>query len=818
MHKRSLVLTGGLLLLGLLMCASAIAADGPEADNSSAEPLKPKKVGGSLQAGVAASFVHTGQQHIKARRFKEAAEDFSAALSLDPTLVAAREGLARAKAGLDPAGAVASEPAVAGKKPVASIKPSQEDLIRAQALARVTCESARVFLEGRQYEKAAEEYGKALKALAPLSKYVDVSGIEAEARDGLRRAKEGLQAAKAARPALKKRIPAEPKAPPAEKTAAKKVENEAEPKAVEKAEHTAAKMLERTAAEMLERPVPKEGQKPPRMMLEKSAVPELRHDTAVEESLREVGLMMRPQTSILATKDLPMKMKDWRRPKDDDTTQTIGGEDFQNTQDQDAATAMQAKLMKKVSVNFKDEPFLDVVQYMRDVADVNILVDPAVVAQARPVKGFQVVNMELRNVLKWLLQFEKLDYRVRNGAIFISDAAGLAEKPIMMLHNIADLTHQVKDFGTKGEFDAITGPVDTRYGYDMGIRHLKDDKEVLERTRQGEEWARFIRENVTPSTWSTEEGGVMQNTINYRSGKLVATHTREVQERIRELLASFRKARALQVAILARFIEINEDFLDDLSTSWSGLAGTGDVFGIVSPGDSPRVNIGITADPEVGLSPLGHATTGGLVMELGFLNSWQVQMIVGAVRKQKRGNILTAPRVTCFNTQRAYLTVTTRRNFVRGYDSDGNPEIGQVNDGIVFEVQPFVSADRRFITLELFPRVNMAGELVPFEFRRVVDDTIVDDTTTDDDATTDRDTIQLPEVTIREVRTTVSVPDGGTLMIGGLAQATESEGYATVPFLGDLPLIKHLFTSRRKVDARNNLVVLVTAHIIFQRD
>ncbi len=51
-------------------------------------------------------------------------------------------------------------------------------------------------------------------------------------------------------------------------------------------------------------------------------------------------------------------------------------------------------------------------------------------------------------------------------------------------------------------------------------------------------------------------------------------------------------------------------------------------------------------------------------------------------------------------------------------------------------------------------------------------------------------------------------------MIGGLAQAREAEGYATVPILGDLPLIKHLFTSRRKIDVRNNLIILVTAEIV----
>ena len=87
-----------------------------------------------------------------------------------------------------------------------------------------------------------------------------------------------------------------------------------------------------------------------------------------------------------------------------------------------------------------------------------------------------------------------------------------------------------------------------------------------------------------------------------------------------------------------------------------------------------------------------------------------------------------------------------------------------------------------------------------------------------DEQDLDQQKIQLPQITTRQVMTTVSVPDGGTLMIGGLAQAKEAEGSATTPFLGDLPLIKYLFRSRRKVDSRNNLIVLVTAHIIEQEE
>jgi len=535
-------------------------------------------------------------------------------------------------------------------------------------------------------------------------------------------------------------------------------------------------------------------------------------ETAMDKAMRDISSMMRPQTDILSRPEpgrgtvLPRG-----RRQRDDAVDVIGRAGFKGDDDEDAEKLIKAKLLTKmVSVDFKDEPFSRAIDYLRAATGVNVLVDPAVEPNTVPV-NFTVVNMELGHLFDWMLRFQKLDYRIRDGAIFISNSAGLADRPMMVSHEISDLTVTLKDFRVRDGGNMFRRPDWEGVGRDMGIDGPKRSAIEAECDRRGEEWARFVRENVSPSTWASE-GGVAQNTIAYRNGKLVVTHTPEVQEQIRELLASFRKARAIQVAILARFVEISENKLHRLGVEWTGLGEDGNI-GFQKTGTSNSIFAGeLLHDPGVGTGT-AFADVTGMTLNVGWLGAWQVNAIVTAVEKHNQGNILTAPRVTCFNTQRAFLTIATIQNYVRSYDSDGNPEIGQVNDGIILEVQPFVSADRRYVTLELIPQINTVGDFTEFTYRAdPVDDTVDDDVATLQ--TTDR--IQLPEVTTRQIMTTVSVPDGGTLMIGGLARARAGEGEGKTPLLGDLPLLGVFFRSRTKVDSRENLIILVTAHIIQQ--
>ena len=752
MQKRVLVVTGGMIAVVLMLLACpGLAADSGRSDADAGET-------GALQKRVAASFVQTGRQHLEAGRVEEAIEDFTAALSFDSAQSGARKGLAAAQARLGKA--VARVEAASGSAP------AEAQIVREQASLKALSESARQMLARGEYGAAIQTYEKVLAVAKPLAGHADVAAVTADATSGLKLAREAL---------LAKETP------------------------------TLVPEVAKPADE-------------PKRRTDDAA-----YSLAMAAQMQAIGDMMIPQVEILKKAKVSAGMMAGRRRTRDYATDIIGAGGYVNEDDEQAKKAIAATLLvKKISVTFKNLPFKAAIEYIQAASGVNILVDPAVLPSTVPVDGFSVSNMRLGHVLTNLLKFQpNLDYRIQDGAIYISNPERLAGKGITVLHDIADLTVTFKNFRAVGQSLGLLMRADEKNNFigNMGAEKNGTEKVQLDRDRRGEEWATFIRENVSPSTWSGENA-VAANTIAYRNGKLVVNHTTEVQEQIRELLSSFRKARAIQVAILARFIEISENFLEDFGVQWTG-GSQGEGEDAVDVGFARDIGESDTGTGILGTIVPGHevglgtafVSDAGFNMALGVLkDGWKLNMIVNAVRKENQGNLLTAPRVTCFNTQRAFLTVSTIQSYVRSYNSDGYPEIGQVNDGIILEVQPFVSADRRYITLELVPQVNQVGEFQTFEYRNTADQ---DDETTIFDVT-EVDTIQLPTVTTRQVMTTVSVPDGGTLMIGGLARAREGRGKATVPFLGDLPLIKYLFTSRRKIDARENLIILVTAHIIQQ--
>jgi len=63
-------------------------------------------------------------------------------------------------------------------------------------------------------------------------------------------------------------------------------------------------------------------------------------------------------------------------------------------------------------------------------------------------------------------------------------------------------------------------------------------------------------------------------------------------------------------------------------------------------------------------------------------------------------------------------------------------------------------------------------------------------------------------------KTSVVVEDGQTLLIGGIIRTDKSKGHTGIPFLSQIPLLGYLFRSTSDVVERNELVMLVTPHVI----
>ena len=87
-----------------------------------------------------------------------------------------------------------------------------------------------------------------------------------------------------------------------------------------------------------------------------------------------------------------------------------------------------------------------------------------------------------------------------------------------------------------------------------------------------------------------------------------------------------------------------------------------------------------------------------------------------------------------------------------------------------------------------------------------------------DTTSTVQNQIQLPEYELTQLATTVSVPDRGTLLLGGQTLMGEVERESGVPVLSKIPFLKRLFTNRGTAKDEQVLLVLIKPTIIVQRE
>ena len=121
--------------------------------------------------------------------------------------------------------------------------------------------------------------------------------------------------------------------------------------------------------------------------------------------------------------------------------------------------------------------------------------------------------------------------------------------------------------------------------------------------------------------------------------------------------------------------------------------------------------------------------------------------------------------------------------------------------GVVLDVRPVVSADRRFITLELRPTVaELQRPIRTFTTSLGVSGNSV--------------TIQLPELEISRVRTSIPMPDGGTVLLGGMKIHESQDLRSGVPILNKIPLISFLFERQGTFVTNRKLLILLKASIV----
>ncbi|MEM9066295.1 MAG: hypothetical protein AAGB51_12485 [Planctomycetota bacterium] len=219
---------------------------------------------------------------------------------------------------------------------------------------------------------------------------------------------------------------------------------------------------------------------------------------------------------------------------------------------------------------------------------------------------------------------------------------------------------------------------------------------------------------------------------------------------------------------------------------------------------------GIAATVLAGSPALGVAGT--------FLDDIQVDFLVQATQADTRSVTLTAPRVTFTNGQRTNFFVATQQTFVSDLTpivSDSavgfDPEIEVVTEGAVLDVRGTVSADRRYVTLDVTTGTSTIDGFGTQAVTAVAGGQLVSSADT-------AAFVQLPTVSVTNVSTTVQVPDQGTVLLGGQRIVNESEVETGVPVLSKMPILNRFFSNRLEVLEESTLMVLIKPTILIQNE
>lgn len=462
-----------------------------------------------------------------------------------------------------------------------------------------------------------------------------------------------------------------------------------------------------------------------------------------------------------------------------------------------------------ISFEFLDIPLRDVVVFLREKTNINMIID----AEARDASiTLKLKDIPLRTALRYILP-KGYEYVIEGDIIHI-----YRQKMELRIYDVRDILINLDDKEPL-KFDITAAAASSQLS--MAKKEETEIKNAYERVL---DLIEMIVTTIEPSSWSSNVSiigapstagqrrinipGQGEGSITARTGQpgdLVVVNSKYVHEQIEYLLASLRTTQNLQVSIEARFITVTDEFLEDIGNKFTEFF-------------SDRASI--NTDGSDSLSNLVNEG-GGLQINYSIFNDAMLKGFLRAVQESKDSEILTSPRITLSNTQRGNIAVIQTRNYVQSTSvSEGivTPVIGTIPEGTTFDVRPIVGADRKYIYLEVTPSVFQIESIDEFTFSGLTTDITVGGTTGGTVVVPPEQTVQLPRLNVSQVSVTVCVPDKGTLMIGGLGSINKNTITTGIPILSKIPILKMLFSRNQKTSEKSNLIILLKPTIIIKEE
>ncbi|MCS6239353.1 pilus (MSHA type) biogenesis protein MshL [Shewanella baltica] len=300
-----------------------------------------------------------------------------------------------------------------------------------------------------------------------------------------------------------------------------------------------------------------------------------------------------------------------------------------------------------------------------------------------------------------------------------------------------------------------------------------------------------LKETLTAIIGDTGNG--RQVVVTPQAGLVTIRAFPSELRQVRTFLNSAESHLQRQVILEAKIIEVTLSDGYQQGIQWEN------VLGHVG---NTNVNFGTSKGP--GLSDKITSAIGG-VTSLSIKGSDFTTMI-NLLDTQGDVDVLSSPRVTASNNQKAVIKVGTDEYFVTDVSSTTVAGATPVTTPQV-ELTPFFSG----IALDVTPQIDSDGNVLLHVHPSVID---VKEQTKDIKVSDASLELPLAQSEIRESDTVIRAASGDVVIIGGLMKSENIEVVSQVPLLGDIPFLGELFKNRNKQKKKTELIILLKPTVV----
>lgn len=412
------------------------------------------------------------------------------------------------------------------------------------------------------------------------------------------------------------------------------------------------------------------------------------------------------------------------------------------------------------SIRLKQAPMVASLQELALVQGTNLVIDDELEGSL----SLQLDNVDLDRVLRSVAKMKGLSLRVEDDIYYL---------------------------GKRSETETLAASMNEPAMINGVLEPIKSaDPTLVNRTIK----LHFAKASEVMKSLTTGSGSLLSPAgslaFDDRSNVLIIQDEAKSVKNLTKLISELDKP-IEQIAIEARIVTITDESLKELGVRWGIFAPTENAYRV---GGSLEANGFANLTDNLNVNFAANTTpAGSLALQVAKINGRLLDLELTALERENNVEIIASPRLLTTNKKSASIKQGTEIPYVvtNGKNDTQSVEFREAVLGL--EVTPHISKDNN-ILLDLLVSQNSPGNRVSYG----------------------QQNNEVVSIDKQEINTQVFAKDGETIVLGGVFHDTITKGVDKVPVLGDIPVVKRLFSKESERHQKRELVIFVTPHILKQ--